>query len=93
MALHFNIWGQKAGDRPYSDPSLNPTGTKENNRAFFMDVDYVKVETLSDHVGQHTADGLAGTADADWMVGNGGADRLAGRAGDDTITSAKSNDV
>ncbi len=84
MALHLNLWG--AGPTwDTGNPKLVPVSTQAQNRAFFMEVDYVRVEKTAVKVGDDGANRLRGSAEADWMVGGGGSDVLRGGAGDDTI--------
>lgn len=92
MAMHLNIWGPPS-NWPSGDSSLVAVGSASQNKTYFFDVDYVRVEQLSTVYGSSTADSLSGTAKNDWIDGGLGGDRLVAGAGADTVIGGFGDDV
>lgn len=91
MALHFNLWG--AGPTWDTGSSqLTKALTPGQNRTFFMEVDYTRVEQLATVVGDHLDNRLLGSGTADWMLGRGGNDVMRGGDGDDSMFGGRESD-
>ncbi|TAJ88341.1 family 16 glycosylhydrolase [Reyranella sp.] len=100
--LHLNLWGvpknwgPSDGDKngpPVGDPTFLPATSAAENKSYFFDVDYVKVERVATLMGDGADNVLNGTADNDGIEGGAGNDTLFGDAGDDTLAGGQGNDV
>lgn len=100
--LHLNLWGVPTnwgpsdGDKngpPVGDPSFVPAQNAGQNKSYFFDVDYVKVERVGTLMGDSADNILNGMADDDGIEGGAGNDTLFGDAGDDTLAGGQGNDV
>lgn len=116
--LHINLWGAPQTDPPnggpwgknpgdptgpnITDPTLLLAKTPAENKSYYFDVDYVKVERLATLVGDSAHNNMLGTAAAEALdggVGNdtidagGGNDVVAGGAGNDTLRGEAGDDA
>lgn len=100
--LHLNLWGVPTnwgpsdGDKngpPVGDPSFVPATNAGDNKSYFFDVDYVKVERVATLMGDSTDNILTGTTDDDGIDGGAGNDTIFGDAGNDTLAGGLGNDV
>jgi Ca2+-binding RTX toxin-like protein len=91
MALHLNIWGSP-NNWPSGDRNFVATNDPSQNRKFFFDVDWVKVEKLSMLAGSAAADRMLGSGKNDWIDAGAGADTVLAGSGDDTVFGGSSND-
>lgn len=116
--LHINLWGAPQTDPPnggpwgknpgdptgpnITDPSLLIAPTQSQNKSYYFDVDYVKVERLATLVGDGAHNNMLGTAAAEALDGGsgndvidagGGNDVVAGGAGDDTLRGEAGDDA
>ena len=101
--LHLNLWGVPTdwgpsdGDKngpPVGDPSFVPATNAGQNKSYFFDVEYVKVERVRTLMGDSADNILNGVAaEDDGIEGGAGNDILFGAAGDDTLAGGQDNDV
>ncbi|TAJ84666.1 family 16 glycosylhydrolase [Reyranella sp.] len=116
--LHINLWGAPQTDPPnggpwgknpgdptgpnITDPSLLIAPNAAQNKSYYFDVDYVKVERLATLVGDGAHNNMLGTAAAEALDGgagddvidaSGGNDVVAGNAGNDTLRGEAGDDA
>ncbi len=100
--LHLNLWGVPTnwgpsdGDKngpPVGDPSFVPATNAGDNKSYFFDVDYVKVERVATLMGDSADNILTGTTDDDGIDGGAGNDTILGDAGNDALAGGLGNDV
>lgn len=99
--LHLNLWGvpknwgPSDGDKngpPVGDPSFLPATNAGENKSYFFDVDYVKVERVATLMGDGADNILNGTTDDDGIEGGAGNDSLIGGEGFNTLTGGAGSD-
>jgi hypothetical protein len=107
--LHLNLWGapQKGGPNggpwlsndgdpggpPITDPTLLIAPTPAQNKSYFFDVDYVKVERLATQVGDSGHNKLVGSAASEALDGVAGDDTLDAGDGNDVVAGGEGNDT
>ncbi len=84
MELHLNIWAPPA-NWATGDSSLVPAQSEAANQTFYFDVDYVKVETVSQVLAGAANEPVLGTAASEYLAGTHADDRFVGHGGDDFI--------
>lgn len=90
--LYFNIWAPLP-EWDSGDYSLTAAQNAAENRTFYMDVDYVRVEGIAQRLGGVGDDTLIGTAAGEFIAGGAGDDRIAGLGGDDFIDGGEGIDT
>jgi hypothetical protein len=107
--LHLNLWGapqaggpnggpwlSNAGDPggpPITDPTLLIAPSQAQNKSYFFNVDYVKVERLATQVGDGGNNNLVGSAASEALDGVAGDDTLSGGDGNDVVAGGEGNDT
>lgn len=107
--LHLNLWGAPQTDPPnggpwgknpgdptgpnITDPSLLIAPNAGQNKSYYFDVDYVKVERLTTTLGDHGHNKLLGSAASEAIDGAAGNDELDGGDGHDTVAGGEGNDT
>lgn len=107
--LHINLWGAPQAGGPnggpwgknpgdptgpnITDPTLLIAPNASQNKSYYFDVDYVKVERLATQVGDHAANAMLGSAAPESIDGAGGDDSIDGGGGDDTLFGDAGNDT
>ena len=107
--LHLNLWGapQKGGPNggpwlsndgdpggpPITDPTLLIAPTLAQNKSYFFNVDYVKVERLATQVGDSGHNNLVGSAASEALDGVAGDDTISGGDGNDVVAGGEGNDT
>ena len=106
--LHLNLWGAPQaggpnggpwlsnpgdpGGPPITDPTLLIAPTPAQNKSYFFNVDYVKVERLATQVGDSGNNNLVGSAASEAIDGVAGDDTLSGGDGNDVVAGGEGND-
>lgn len=107
--LHLNLWGAPQaggpnggpwgpnpgdpGGPPITDPTLLIAKTPAENKSYFFDVDYVKVERLATQLGDNGHNNLLGSAASEALDGLVGDDTLDGGDGNDVVAGGEGNDT
>jgi hypothetical protein len=107
--LHLNLWGAPQaggpnggpwlsnpgdpGGPPITDPTLLIAPNLAQNKSYFFDVDYVKVERLATQVGDSGHNNLVGSAASEALDGVAGDDTLSGGDGNDVVAGGEGNDT
>ncbi len=107
--LHINLWGAPQTDPPnggpwgknpgdptgpnITDPSLLIAPNAAQNKSYYFDVDYVKVERLATLVGDGTHNNMLGTAAAEALDGGAGDDVIDAGGGNDVVAGGAGNDT
>ncbi|TAJ84665.1 family 16 glycosylhydrolase [Reyranella sp.] len=107
--LHINLWGAPQAGGPnggpwgpnpgdpggpnITDPTLLIAHTPAENKSYYFDVDYVKVERLATHLGDSGHNNLLGSAASEALDGAAGDDTLDGGEGHDTVAGGAGNDT
>lgn len=107
--LHLNLWGAPQangpnggpwgpnpgdpGGPPITDPTLRIAKTPAENKSYFFDVDYVKVERLATTLGDSGHNKLLGSAAGEALDGAAGDDTLDGGSGNDVVAGGEGNDT
>ena len=107
--LHINLWGAPQTDPPnggpwgknpgdptgpnITDPSLLIAPNAAQNKSYYFDVDYVKVERLATLVGDGAHNNLLGTAAAEALDGGAGDDTIDAGGGNDVVAGGAGNDT
>jgi hypothetical protein len=107
--LHINLWGAPQTDPPnggpwgknpgdptgpnITDPSLLIAPTQSQNKSYYFDVDYVKVERLATLVGDGAHNNMLGTAAAEALDGGAGNDTIDAGGGNDVVAGGAGNDT
>jgi hypothetical protein len=107
--LHLNLWGAPQaggpnggpwlsnpgdpGGPPITDPTLLIAPTVAQNKSYFFNVDYVKVERLATQLGDSGHNNLVGSAASEALDGVAGDDTLSGGDGNDVVAGGEGNDT
>lgn len=107
--LHLNLWGAPQAGGPnggpwgtnpgdpdgpaITDPSLLIARTSAENKSYFFDVDYVKVERLTTQLGDSGHNRLLGSTLSEALDGGDGDDVLDGGDGNDVLAGGEGNDT
>jgi Ca2+-binding RTX toxin-like protein len=107
--LHLNLWGAPQaggpnggpwlsnpgdpGGPPITDPTLLIAKTPAENKSYFFDVDYVKVERLNTQLGDNGHNTLLGSAASEALDGAAGDDTIDGADGNDVVAGGEGNDT
>ncbi len=89
-------WGPNPGDPGgpnITDPTLLIAHTPAENKSYYFDVDYVKVERLATHLGDSGHNKLAGSAASEALDGAAGDDELDGGSGPAAVAGGEGNDT
>lgn len=92
MELHLNVWAPPDGWAT-GHSSLKPAQSEAANQTFYFDIDYVKVETISQVLAGAANETVAGTAASEYLAGTEGNDRFVGHGGDDFIDGGDGADT
>lgn len=107
--LHINLWGAPQAGGPnggpwhknpgdptgpdITDPSLLIAHTPAENKSYYFDVDYVKVERLNTQLGDSGHNTMFAAAAGQALDGGAGNDTLNGDAGSDVLAGGDGNDT
>jgi hypothetical protein len=107
--LHLNLWGAPQaggpnggpwgpnpgdpGGPPITDPTLLIAPNQAQNKSYFFDVDYVKVERLATQLGNSGHNEIVASAAGEALDGGAGDDTLRGGNGHDVVAGGEGNDT
>jgi hypothetical protein len=89
-------WGPNPGDPggpPITDPTLLIAASQAQNKSYFFDVDYVKVERLATQLGNSGHNEMVASAAGEALDGGAGDDTLRGGIGHDVVAGGEGNDT